>query len=208
MLIIFDVDGTLIDSIDDIKLSADAVLNKFGFQSKPKEFYMKLMGESFKSFFMKVLPDNVEPENIDAVMSEFKELHGKSVPYTGISEVVYEMKKRGHIIAVLSNKLQNAAEEYANRFFEGKFSLIAGNSDKYGPKPNPDGIYYIMDKLDFTNKKEVVYIGDTATDALTAKNAGVGFAAALWGYGNKNEMRKCDAILHADSPSDLLKIIN
>jgi len=208
MLIIFDVDGTLIDSIDDIKLSADTALLKYGFHGKPKDFYMNLMGESFESFFKKVLPENIEQKDLNAVMSEFKEIHGKSVPYTGISEVVSEMKKRGHIIAVLSNKLQNAAEEYANRFFEGKFSLIAGNSDKYGPKPNPDGIYYIMDKLDFTNKKDVVYIGDTATDALTAKNADVGFAAALWGYGNKKEMENCSAILHADSPSDLLKIIN
>ncbi len=200
--VIFDLDGTLIDTLDDLKDSMNFVLSEFSFPVRTKAEIRSFIGNGLGMLAKRALPEDCEEKTVIEVTARLKEyyaLHSriKTKPYDGIFECLDEIRQRGIKCAVLTNKLESAAKELCNDFFPGYFDKVCGDNGTDNLKPAPDGIFSIAEQLDI-KKSEIFYIGDSEVDAETAVNASVKSIGVLWGFRDKDILEKCgfDEIAH------------
>lgn len=211
-LIIFDLDGTLIDTIQDLNIAINVALKKYGFPTVALDKTRRDIGNGVKKLIERSLPSDIDKKTYDDVFKTFKEyyvLHyfDNSFPYPGIKDILLELKARGYRLAVLSNKFNEGANKLVNFYFESIFDLIIGQLENYRPKPYSDLTNLLLLKLG-VSKEDSLYIGDTEVDYLTAKNAGIDVILESYGYRTKKQLLELtDAKLIIDSSEDLLKIL-
>ncbi len=209
--IIFDLDGTLTDTLCDLADAVNYVLASYGYPTHKTESYKYFVGNGIYNLNKNAFPKGTEEKIIsDAVESfiAYYRVHylDKTKPYDGIIQLVQDLKKKGIKLAVCSNKVQEMTERVVEKFFGGIFSEVVGQSDRFPIKPHPAAPKHIMEKLGVT-PSQTVFIGDSGVDMKTGKNAGCVSLGVLWGFRTEEELRENGADFIAQSPCDILNLI-
>ena len=186
MTVIFDLDGTLLNTIDDLGYACNYALAQTGFPTYPIEAYPAKVGNGINNLIRRALPEDARTEeNILRVRAHFVPYYNDhncdfTHPYEGIPEVLAELKARGHQLAVASNKYQAATEKIVNHFFPDVFDVVLGEREGVERKPDPQIVFDILERC--RQRTKTLYIGDSLVDRDTAKNANVPFVACSWGF--------------------------
>ena len=210
--VIFDLDGTLSDSIQSIKYSGDKAMEAFGYGPFSVEQYKYFVGDGAANLVRRALEAGG-----DTKLSHFEEAYGlyreifnencmfRVRPYEGIRELLAALKAQEVKIAVLSNKPHAETVNVIESLFgKGCFDVIQGQKENVAIKPNPEGAFRILALLGL-DTSEVVYLGDTATDMKTGKNAGFFTVGALWGFRDRQELEENGADAIISHPLELLR---
>lgn len=194
MNLIFDLDGTLLNTLYDLKNAVNYSLEKFGFQRRTLEEVRKAVGNGLKMLVKRSLPNDASEETVETVLAEMKgyyalHCHDETVPYEGILDLLRTLKAEGYSLAIVSNKADAMVQTLNRVFFDDIFDFALGESQNYARKPAPDMVFAAMDALG----KNAVYIGDSEVDLLTAKNAGLPCLAVSWGFRSEADLRSAGA---------------
>lgn len=209
--VIFDLDGTLLDSIEDIASSMNKVLESLQLPTHKIEDYKHFVGGGVDILVENAL-NNQSKEIKDEVIKRFKieydgKLHSKTLPYNGIYELLDELKKLDINLAVLSNKPHEFTVSYVNHFFKNyNFKEIHGQKKDVPKKPDPKAALDIVKCLD-SSCENTYFIGDTKIDMQTAKSANMTAIGVLWGFRDEKELRDFGADFIVSNPLEILKII-
>ena len=218
MIIIFDLDGTLLNTIDDLGYACNYALSRCGFPTHSIEEYPRMVGNGINNLIRRALPQTEQTEeNILRVREHFVPYYNAhncdyTRPYEGIPELLNTLKAQGHRLAVASNKYQAATEKIVSHFFPGIFDVILGERDGIPRKPNPQIVYDIEKILSSlsandlsTLSEAVLYLGDSLVDRDTAANAGVPFIACSWGFVSRQALTEAGVTRLIDQPQELLR---
>lgn len=212
--VIFDLDGTLSDSINSIKYCADIALEKVGYGPFSVEEYKYFVGDGAANLIKRALLAGGDKElscfeeAFEAYRKVFREHCMYQVkPYDGIRELLTALKERNMAIAVLSNKPHVETINVIETLF-GKdcFDVIQGQKENVPIKPSPEGVFQILEELKLT-AEDILYLGDTATDMKTGKSAGAFTVGALWGFRKREELEEAQADAIISHPLQLLEYI-
>ena len=213
MTIIFDLDGTLLNTIDDLGYACNYALEQTGYPTHPIADYPRMVGNGINNLIRRALPlDQQTEENILRVRAHFVPYYNNhncdyTRPYEGIPELLVTLKAQGHQLAVASNKYQAATEKIVNHFFPGIFDVILGEREGIERKPNPQIVYDIVERVQNTEYRvqtELLYVGDSLVDRDTAQNANVPFVACSWGFVNREVLIANGVTRFIDNPKELL----
>lgn len=207
--LIFDLDGTLLNTIADLHTSTNFALKKFGYPERSLEEVTAFVGNGLKMLIARALPSQATEDLISAVLAEMKghyadHCHDATVPYEGIPELLKYCTAAGIPMAVVSNKADPMVKILRDCFFAEHISVAMGDSVDYPRKPAPDMVYAAMKDLGVT---EAYYVGDSDVDVQTAHNAGLPCLACAWGFRSKESLLEAGADRIFDSPTSLLKAI-
>ncbi len=212
-LLIFDLDGTLVNSIDDL---ADAVNNSLGLMGHPihdVEKYNYFVGDGVLELCQRALPmDYATEDNIATLHKLFNEYYEKNYmvntkAYEGIMLLLNTLKSAGIKLAVASNKTHEfTVKIIEDTFGRDLFDVVLGSKDNVKKKPSPEILNIIINKIG-VNKEKTFMVGDTNIDILTAKNAGISSIGCLWGFRTREELEKAGADYIATDPMEILEII-
>ena len=202
--VIFDLDGTLSDSIHSIKYSCDKTMEAFDIGPFSIKQYCYFVGDGAANLVKRALIAGGDEElsHFEEAFALYKKIFAEYCmyqvkPYDGICELIRELKERKILIAVLSNKPHLETIRVIEELFgKGCFDMTLGQMDGFAIKPSPEGVFRIMDKLNI-KAEEILYLGDTATDMKTGKGAGAFTIGALWGFRERKELEEggADAII-------------
>jgi len=211
-VIIFDLDGTLLDTLEDIAISVNYVLSKYKKEPIEVEKYRYLVGSGALKLIQDVLPQESE-ESIKNALSIFEKHYATQYDkntklYDGIAKLLTFLQKRGVKMAILSNKPDSFTKLCAIKYLRNwKFEAVYGIRDGVPRKPDPAGALEIMKEL-HVEPKECLYMGDTKTDMITAKSANIDSIGVLWGFRDKEELEQNGAKYIAISPSETIKMLS
>ena len=209
MIIIFDLDGTLLNTIDDLGYACNYALGMTGYPTFPIEAYPAKVGNGINNLIRRALPESERTEeNIQKVRAFFVPYYDAhncdyTRPYDGIPEVLATLKAQGHLLAVASNKYQAATEKIVRHFFPGVFDVILGEREGIERKPNPQIVFDIIQSIPNNPKIPILYLGDSLVDYETAKNANVPFVACSWGFVPREKLVEAGISTIIDRPQDL-----
>ena len=211
MIVIFDLDGTLLNTIDDLGYACNYALERTGYPTFPIEEYPAKVGNGINNLIRRALPETERTEeNILRVRAHFVPYYNAhncdfTRPYKGIPELLATLKAQGHLLAVASNKYQAATEKIVEHFFPGLFDVVFGEREGIERKPNPQIVYDIVSKLSPLNAKcSSLYIGDSLVDRDTAQNAHVPFVACSWGFVPRETLLRAGVTRIIDSPEEVI----
>ena len=211
MIIIFDLDGTLLNTINDLGYACNYALEKVGYPTFPIEDYPAKVGNGINNLIRRALPENERTEeNILRVREFFVPYYNAhncdyTRPYKGIPELLATLKAQGHLLAVASNKYQAATEKIVAHFFPGVFDVVFGEREGIERKPNPQIVYDIVESgKSRVESGEVLYIGDSLVDRDTAQNAHVPFVACSWGFVPREILAEAGVVRIIDSPEEII----
>lgn len=214
-LVIFDLDGTLLNTLEDLANSCNYILEKNNFPTHPIDNYKNYIGGGMKNLIQKSTPKNAtNPNIINKITEEFTSYYRthseiKTAPYPGIIELLYTLSSRNIKLAIASNKIDPATKALSKKYFTNiHFDSILGQRENTPTKPNPQIIYDTINQIGIINKTDILYIGDTDTDMKTAANAGVTSIGVLWGFRTREELNKNGANYLAKEPKDIIHIID
>lgn len=213
--VIFDLDGTLSDSLESIAYSANLALKAIGLPAYETERYKQFVGDGASELVRRMLYHNGdrECERYNELREKYREFFREYCmyrvhPYEGLPEVLLELKSKGVLLAVLSNKPHKQAVEVVEELFGSElFTMIQGQSSDFERKPSPEGAFFIARSLG-VEPAECVYVGDTDTDMKTGKSAGMYTVGVLWGFRSRQELEENNADEIIERPRRLLKIVN
>lgn len=212
-LLIFDLDGTLVNSIADLAEATNYALKKHGYPVHDEVKYNYFVGDGVLKLIERAMPDGEKTEErIKTLREDFSEYYNvhykdKTRPYNGIPEVLNELREKGFQLAVASNKPDEFTKIIVNHFFPETFSYIQGGLDGVPKKPNPQVVFSIMDKFSVSSE-ECLFIGDTNVDILTGKNSGAHTIGCLWGFRDYEELSSVGADYIISEPKEILDITN
>lgn len=211
-LVIFDLDGTLLNTIADLGNSCNYALKKMGFAEHPLTAYNYMVGNGVRKLLERAQTD-ASPQVIDELLKYFREHYDhhctdSTLPYPGIPELLQQLTERGVKLAVATNKYQSAAEKIINFYFPDiPFAAIMGQIPERPVKPDPSIIFSVLLATP-TPKRKVLYCGDSAVDIETARRACVESIGVTWGFRPVSELRKACADHLVSSPSEILKFLD
>ncbi len=210
-LVIFDLDGTLLNTIADLGEACNYALRTMGYAEHPIAAYNYMVGNGVRKLLERANPD-VDSEGVDHLLHHFREYYDEhctdhTVPYPGIPELLKELADNGVAIAVATNKYQSAAEKIMRHFFpHTEFVAILGQTDDRPAKPDPSIDFQILLEHP-TPKARVLHVGDSAVDIETARRACVESVGVSWGFRPVSELRRAFADHVVSSPSEILKYV-
>jgi phosphoglycolate phosphatase len=206
---IFDLDGTLINSLHDLYLTMNDVLKGSGYSTISKDDVRKLIGNGARDFMRLSLPPHARTEeNIDKHLTIYHLAYRKygfknTLPYPHITDILKKLKENNIKIAVLSNKPHAATVKVVKRFFPDiVFDAVLGQKDDFPPKPDISSAVYMADLLG-EKPRDTAFIGDGDTDAVVGVKGGFYQVSVLWGYRNYDELKAAGAVNFINSPPEL-----
>lgn len=210
-LLIFDLDGTILDTLEDLTDSVNYALSNNNFQSRTIEEVKSFVGNGIYKLIERAMPDSTQDEIIEKVFEDFKTYYAihcadKTRPYTGINELFNELKSMGCLIAVVSNKADFAVQELCKQYFPNMIDAATGEREGIKRKPASDGIDKVLSILNI-EKEEAIYIGDSEVDIQTAQNAGLNMIAVAWGFREKVFLEENGAKCIVHTPNEILEYI-
>lgn len=210
--IIFDLDGTLVNSLEDIADSMNYALQNFNFPTHKLEAYKYFVGNGIKNLVHVTLPEsNRDEQTVNQcfkLMSEIydKNCMNKTKPYDGIIELLDELKSRKLKLNVFSNKTDEFTKKVVQILMPNYFEYVEGLTNEAYKKPNPHIALQIAEQIN-VKPENIIYVGDTSTDMQTANNAGMYAVGALWGFRTKVELITNGAKLVIEHPQELLNLL-
>lgn len=212
---IFDLDGTLLNTIADLGSACNYALQYFGYPTHTIEEYPHLVGNGVNRLIERALPEGNKEEatvlRLREVFVPYYDTHScvHTEPYSGMSEVLHTLRQQGLYMAVASNKYQAATTRLVNYFFPNTFDVILGERPNAPRKPNPQIVYDILSVWDhFPGKGDYLYIGDSLVDVATARNAHLPIVACAWGFCAEQDLVAAKPDYLIREPSEILTIMN
>lgn len=207
---IFDLDGTLLNTLEDIADSCNRVLTQAGFPTHPVPAYKDFVGRGIRHLIKVSVPeDSVTDELIEALTAKMnadysKHCTDKTAPYPGIIETLTELDARGIIMSILSNKPQPMVEQTVRKFLPySLFKTVMGTTSHFPKKPDPQSTLYIVEQMK-TSKQNTVFIGDSEIDILTAQNTGISSITVAWGFRPVDILASTGADIILHDPVEIL----
>lgn len=211
--IIFDLDGTLLDTLDDLMDAVNYALRQMDWPTRSREEIRQFVGNGVALLMERAVPAGTSPEDTAKALSIFKgfyELHkrDKTAPYPGVAELLKALRERGYRLAVVSNKFDAAVKDLIEDYFPGLLDGCAGENEAGGipKKPDPAMVLQVMAFLEVTADR-AVYIGDSDVDLQTAANAGLPCISVTWGFRDRDFLTGHGATAFADAPADILELV-
>lgn len=207
--ILFDLDGTLLDTLDDLANSVNYALRTHHLPERSHTEIRSFLGNGIRNLMLDAVGRGMSDEAFEPVFQTFRTYYvehclDKSKPFAGIIDLLKALQQRGITMAVVSNKLHPAVVELNERFFKDYITSAVGESATVRHKPNPDAVLAALSELG-CSKDEAVYVGDSEVDLLTAQNAGMQCMLVLWGFRDEDFLRSLPgASLFAQCPADIL----
>lgn len=213
-IVIFDLDGTLLNTAADLGGAVEHILRSRGLPGHTEEEYKSFVGHGVRNLVKSALPAELREDSalVDALLADFKKYYFdniavRTVPYPGIDALLHELQARGVKMAVASNKFQAGTSKLISLFFPDiEFAAVVGNREGLALKPDPAVVDFICEESG-CSKEEVLFVGDSETDILTAKAAGVPCIAVNWGFRSRAENLAAGAAFLADTVDQLRKFI-
>ncbi|MGM9521899.1 MAG: HAD family hydrolase [Oscillospiraceae bacterium] len=209
--VLFDLDGTLMNTLEDIRDSVNHTLAAHGFPERTLEQIRMSVGNASAYLMEKSLPQGRETPGFEDILAEYSDyyLHHnriKTAPYEGVHEVLRRLAAGEYKLAVVSNKPDENAKDLVRQFFGDVVSVVIGESPTVRRKPAPDAVLAALKELN-SSKWESVFIGDSEVDIKTAAAAGVDCISVSWGFRTREQLEAAGAALIVDKPSGLLKLV-
>lgn len=205
--IIFDMDGTILDTIDDITDSINHSLMHFGYETHSVDHVKKALGNGGRNLVKSLVPKTLSDQEITRVFEVYQTYYNthnniKTKPYEGILTLLKTLKDLGYKLAVVSNKFQHLVTDLNEEMFESFFDIAIGERKGIPIKPAPDMIYLALTELNL-NPEDVIFIGDSEVDILTAKNAKIDAIGVTWGFRDRQTLIEAGATVLIDVPMEL-----
>ncbi|MBE5749842.1 MAG: HAD family hydrolase [Clostridiales bacterium] len=210
--VIFDLDGTLLDTLGDIADNINLMLAKFGYPKRSEKEIMQFIGCGSRNLAKLSIPVSVTEEELNERHDYYNRIYTdsgspKTHVFDGIKQVVKELKARGYKVAILTNKPQETTDNvYQNYMMDMGFDKVVGQRSGVKIKPDPTSALDILSEFS-VEPKNAYFVGDGETDVLTAINGGMNGIAVLWGYRSKSQLENAGAKVFANTPLELLDII-
>ncbi len=209
--VIFDLDGTLTDTLDDLKNSVNFALSKCGFPERSREEIRSFVGNGVRNLVYRSVPDNTADEAAEKCLEIFKEHYKnnscvETKPYDGVVDLLKTLRNSNIKTAVVTNKMHSAAADIVEYFFGGLVDITIGQSDKIAPKPAPDSVFLALENLG-VSKENAVYIGDSEVDCITAKNAEIPCIGVTWGFRDREILEEHGADFIADTAEEIINLV-
>lgn len=208
--VLFDLDGTLMETIGDLADSLNYSLRINGFPERSLSEVRQFVGNGLHSLVERALPTNAKKESIETCyrsMAQYYKAHSmvKSKPYDGVQNLLLELDQLGVKTAIITNKIQTSADDIARKYFQ-IVSCVVGDSGLYPLKPAPDGALLALNKLGVA-ANDAILVGDSEVDLATAQNAGIDFIAVLWGFRSRQVLCEKGASCFAETCAQLREFI-
>lgn len=210
--VIFDLDGTLLNTLEDLADSTNYAMRAFGLKERSINEVRNFVGNGVDVLIERAVEGAISKEQELECLDVFKQHYSKNMdnktkPYDGIIDVIKELLKRGYHIAIVSNKFDAAVKGLNVDYFEGLFPVAIGASDTVAKKPAPDSVIKALQEL-HSDKERAVYVGDSDVDIMTARNSGLPCISVTWGFRDEELQRSMgtDYIIH--KPEELLDVLD
>lgn len=210
-LIIFDLDGTVLNTLEDLYRSTDYALKQCDFPERTKDEIRQFVGNGIRKLIERAVPAQTPEEQIRQVHQVFTEYYEKHCadntrPYDGIPEVLQKLRQSGMKTAVVSNKADYAVQILCKDYFPGMFDAVAGEREGIRRKPAPDAVQAVLQTLQIS-KEKAIYIGDSDVDIETAENAGMSCISVAWGFRDREFLLRHGAQKIISRPEELLHLL-
>lgn len=208
--LIFDLDGTLLYTLEDLKDCTNYALEKFGFSRRTLDEIREFVGNGLKMLVARALPEGSSDDLITSVLAELKayyiqHYHDKTVPYEGILPMLAQLQSEGYPMAIVSNKADPMVQLLRELYFKDLIPVAVGERENISRKPAPDMVRAALEALE---TQDACYIGDSEVDVLTARNSGLPCLAVSWGFRSEEVLRNAGAEVICPTPEALLNVIH
>lgn len=205
---IFDLDGTLLDTLGDLAASTNYALRQFGMPEHSVDDVRRFVGNGVGKLIERAVPDGIGNPRYDDVLATFRKHYMEhsldtTGPYPGIVDLLRSLRSNGCDVAVVSNKFYNATRELCRHFFADTVEVAIGEREDIRRKPAPDTVFEAMRQLGVTSQG-AVYVGDSDVDVATARNAGIPCISVLWGFRDKEFLIQHGATTFVSTPDEIL----
>lgn len=205
--VIFDLDGTLLNTLDDLTDSVNFALTQMGKPLRTSEEVRMMVGNSANHLIKKAMPENSSEDELKRCLEIYEKhyrtnMNNKTAPYAGIREMLEAVKEQGCKTAVVSNKSDGFTKALVAEFFGEFITLAQGRSEQFARKPAPDSVWHTMNLLG-SQKETTAYVGDSEVDVITARNAGIPCIGCLWGFRDRETLEAEGAAAIIAHPSEL-----
>lgn len=209
--VIFDLDGTLLNTLEDLADAVNFVMRTNGFPQRTLEEVRHFVGNGIRKLMERAVPENVNGEAFESVFEQFREFYTehcqiKTKVYDGVPELLEKLAAEKIALAIVSNKNQAAVTELNNIYFKENISVAIGQRDGVQKKPAPDTVVQALKELGKT-KERALYVGDSDVDFHTAKNSGMDCALVTWGFRTKEELGEFTPDCFVNNAEELLNFI-
>jgi phosphoglycolate phosphatase len=209
--IIFDLDGTLLNTLDDLRESLNFALTNHGYEPRNLEEVRNFVGNGVEKLVQRSLPMDISNEEIKTCLATFKKhystnMRNRTRPYDGIMELLLDLNRYNYKLAIVSNKFDMAVKKLAKEYFGDLINVAIGESTTVKSKPAPDSVFAAIKELG-SDISKVIFVGDSDTDVQTAKNAGIPCIGVTWGFRTREVLRNEGADFLIDTPKELLTLI-
>lgn len=210
-LVIFDLDGTILNTLEDLWNSTNYALATMHFEKRTIDEVRSFVGNGIAKLIERAVPEGTSKEMTVAVLDSFKLYYGehcldKTAPYEGIDALIKELRGQGYLTAVVSNKADFAVQELCEKIFPNMFDFVVGEKENIRRKPAPDTVYEVLRILNI-DKKDAVYVGDSEVDIETANNSGLDIISVAWGFRDKEFLASKGTKHIVENPKDILKLV-
>lgn len=206
---IFDLDGTLLDTLDDLAAAVNYALRTYGMPEHSRDDVRRFVGNGVRMLMTRAIPDGEQNPQFESVFNSFRQYYlnhslDTTQPYDGVPEMLAALKQRGCRLAVVSNKFCAATQELCRHFFPDTIEVAVGEHEAEGirKKPAPDTVNEALSQLG-VDRENAVYVGDSDVDLQTARNAGLPCISVLWGFRDKDFLLAHGATTFITSPKAL-----
>ena len=209
--VIFDLDGTLLNTIEDLADAGNHVCKLHGWPVYPVESYKRMVGNGIPNLVRRFAPPETDSATLDQAFQEFMawyDLHkeDKTAPYPGMKHLALELKQAGISIAVLSNKADEMAGPVVEAYYPGVFPIVQGALPNLPTKPDPTLLHRLMNRMGAV-PEQTLFVGDSNVDIQTAKNGHLASCGVLGGFRTRQELEEEGADYLAEGPQDLMKVV-
>lgn len=209
--VIFDLDGTLLNTLADLRTAVNLALAAYGLPERSLEEVRKAVGNGIRKLISRSVPAGTHAETEEKIFLRFKEeykLHcsDETVPYPGVLELLKRLREEDYLLAVVSNKADFAVQELMKQYFSKLYDVALGETEGIARKPAPDMVKEVLNRLD-VEKVDAVYVGDSEVDVETARNTGLPCICVTWGFREKEVLKACGAECFAEDVKELYEAV-
>lgn len=209
--IIFDLDGTLLNTLDDLCDSVNTILHRHDFPKRSLDEVRRFLGNGVEALMRLAVPETCTESQVAVYLSEFKEhyehnMENKTRPFDGIMELLLDLHRYNYQIAIVSNKFDLAVKALAKTYFGNLIPVAIGESADVRRKPAPDSVFTAIKELG-SDIQKTIYVGDSDVDVMTAKNAGIPCIGVTWGFRSREVLRNTGADYLIDTPREIFTIL-
>lgn len=209
--VIFDLDGTILDTLTDLSNAVNHALKTCGYEEKTQEQVCSYVGNGIRKLMERAVPEGTSEQKLEICFQEFKKFYEKNMyvytrPYEGIERLMQKLKERGFHVGVVSNKADFAVKELMRQFFDGLVDVSIGEMEGMQRKPAPDTVNLAMRQMNVV-PENCIYVGDSDVDIQTAENAGIPCISVTWGFRDREFLLKNGSKTVVDCVEELWKAI-